>query len=301
MAYIGKSPTGTGVRQRYYFTATGGETSLSGADDNGLTLAFSDGNYVDVSLNGIALVAGTDYNTSTANTIGGLSALSASDIVEVVVYDIFTVADTVSAKDGGTFSGNVAMGGTLSVTGDVSTTGDFKPTGKEYFHVDLTTAQTGNAHDSTVTVDFGGSGTVKYDTKSNFDSANDAYLLDSSDGVYLISFSVGIRSNTITTEVIKDAAAMVRVATDGSTFTPIIGSGGHLQNDANEELGSLTFSGSFIYKATTATTKIDVQAFAHNSGSAQYIISHHVDNVTDDAPTGSGTARCTFLSIVRIA
>ena len=115
MAYIGKSPTGTGVRQRYYFTATGGETSLSGSDDNGLTLAFSDGKYVDVMLNGVTLVAGTDYNTSTANTIGGLAALSASDIVEIVVYDIFTVADTVSAKNGGTFSGNVAMNGDLTV------------------------------------------------------------------------------------------------------------------------------------------------------------------------------------------
>ena len=69
------------------------------------------------------MVAGTDYNTSTANTIGGLSALSAGDIVEVIVYDIFTVADTVSAKDGGTFSGNVAMGGTLSVTGASTLTG----------------------------------------------------------------------------------------------------------------------------------------------------------------------------------
>ena len=111
MAYIGKSPTGTGVRQRYYFTATGGETSLSGADDNGLTLSFSDGVYVDVSLNGISLVAGDDYNTSTANTIGGLTALAANDVVEIVVYDIFTVADTVSAKDGGTFSGNVSVAG----------------------------------------------------------------------------------------------------------------------------------------------------------------------------------------------
>lgn len=132
MAYIGKSPTGTGVRSRYYYTATGGETSLSGADDNSNTLVFSDGNYVDVSLNGIALVAGTDYNTSTANTIGGLSALSASDIVEVVVYDIFTVADTVSAKDGGTFSGNVAMGGTLSVTGTSTLTGAITSTNGIY-------------------------------------------------------------------------------------------------------------------------------------------------------------------------
>jgi len=115
MAYIGKSPTGTGVRQRYYFTATGGETSLSGADDNSNTLVFSDGNYVDVSLNGIALVAGTDYNTSTANTIGGLAALSASDIVEILVYDIFTVADTVSSSAGGTFSGAITANSGLNV------------------------------------------------------------------------------------------------------------------------------------------------------------------------------------------
>jgi len=111
MAYIGKSPTGTGIRQRYYFTATGGETSLSGTDDNGLTLSYTDGAYVDVLLNGIELVAGTDYNTSTANTIAGLSALAASDVVTVTVYDIFTVADTVSAKNGGTFSGNVVFNG----------------------------------------------------------------------------------------------------------------------------------------------------------------------------------------------
>jgi hypothetical protein len=112
MAYIGKSPSGTGVRQRYYFTATGGETTLGASvDDNGLTLSYSDGAYVDVLLNGIELVAGTDYNTNTANRISGLAALAASDVVTVTVYDIFTVADTVSAKDGGTFSGNVVFNG----------------------------------------------------------------------------------------------------------------------------------------------------------------------------------------------
>lgn len=108
MSYIGKSPT-QGVRQRYYFTATGGETSLSGADDNSKTLIFSDGEYIDVSLNGVALVAGTDYNTTTANTIGGLAALAASDIVEVVVYDVFSVANTFNPAVGGTFNGGVTM------------------------------------------------------------------------------------------------------------------------------------------------------------------------------------------------
>jgi hypothetical protein len=95
MSYIGQG-LGAGVRNRYYYTATGGETSLSGADDNNKTLRFNDGNYVDVMLNGITLVAGTDYNTNTADTISGLAALTASDVVEIVVYDVFSVADSVS-------------------------------------------------------------------------------------------------------------------------------------------------------------------------------------------------------------
>jgi len=102
MAYLGKTPS-QAVRSRYYFTASGGETSLSGTDDNSNTLTFTDGNYVDVSLNGVALVAGTDYNTTTANTIGGLTALVASDVVEVVVYDTFSVFS-------GEFRGDISLG-----------------------------------------------------------------------------------------------------------------------------------------------------------------------------------------------
>lgn len=105
MSYIGKSPS-VGVRNRYYFTAVGSETSLSGADDNGATLSFTDGVYVDVMLNGVTLVAGTDYNTLTANTISSLSALTAGDIVEIVVYDVFSIANTVAAT-GGTYTGAV--------------------------------------------------------------------------------------------------------------------------------------------------------------------------------------------------
>lgn len=92
MAYIGKSPTGSGVRHRYVYTATGGETSLSGADDNSKTLKFTDGEYVDVHLNGVLLVQGTDYGVGTANTISSLSALAANDVVEITVYDVYNVA-----------------------------------------------------------------------------------------------------------------------------------------------------------------------------------------------------------------
>jgi|9_EtaG_2_1085328.scaffolds.fasta_scaffold03834_4 hypothetical protein len=124
MAYIGRTTDGFGVRQRFVFTPDAGTTAISGDDDSGATLTFSDSVYMDVFLNGVLLKPGTDYNTNTANTIAGLTATVANDEVTVLVYDIFTTADMVSATSGGTFSGNVTMGGTLAVTGASTLTGN---------------------------------------------------------------------------------------------------------------------------------------------------------------------------------
>ena len=122
MPYIGKSPS-FGVRNRFVYVASSGDTSVSGADANGATLTFTDGAYVDVYLNGVLLKPTTDYNTSTANTIAGLSALNTSDEVTVVVYDVFAVADTVSATSGGTFSGGITINdGTTITTADNTNT-----------------------------------------------------------------------------------------------------------------------------------------------------------------------------------
>jgi len=123
MPYIGRTVDGFGVRNRFVYLASASDTSVSGADANGATLTFTDGAYVDVYLNGVLLKPGTDYNTTTANTIAGISAMAADDEVTVVVYDVFTVADTVSATSGGTFSGGVTVGSTLDVTGNVSLDG----------------------------------------------------------------------------------------------------------------------------------------------------------------------------------
>jgi hypothetical protein len=72
-----------------------------------------------VYLNGVLLKPDTDYVTTTANTIGSLSALSTSDILEVIVYDVFSVSDTVSATSGGTFSGNVTFNADITVGDDI--------------------------------------------------------------------------------------------------------------------------------------------------------------------------------------
>ena len=113
MPYLGPSAE-FAYYSRYTYTAAGGETSISGSDDNGQSLAFTSGVHVSVTLNGVLLVPSTDYNTGTANTIAGLAALAGGDVLEVIVYSLFSVADAVPAT-GGTFSGNVTMNGDLTV------------------------------------------------------------------------------------------------------------------------------------------------------------------------------------------
>ena len=123
MPYLGRSTDGFGVRDRFVFTASGSETSLSGSDDNSRTLKYQDGTYIDVFMNGVLLLRGTDYNTTTANTIGGLASLAANDVVEIIVYDVFSVSNTV-AQTGGTFSGEVTFNSdsTINIQGSSTIT-----------------------------------------------------------------------------------------------------------------------------------------------------------------------------------
>ena len=124
MPYLGRSTDGFGVRDRFLFTASGSETSLSGADDNGRILKFQDGTYVDVFMNGVLLFRDSDYNTTTANTIGGLASLGANDVMEIIVYDVFSVANTVS-QTGGTYTGDVTFSSNITVDGNVNDEGLF--------------------------------------------------------------------------------------------------------------------------------------------------------------------------------
>ena len=123
MPYLGREGQ-FGVRNRFQYLASAGDTSVSGADANGITMTFDDGLYIDVFLNGVKLKAGEDYNTNTANTVAGITALDANDEIEVIAYDAFTVADTVSAADGGTFSGAVTFNGDVNVGDDLSLNSD---------------------------------------------------------------------------------------------------------------------------------------------------------------------------------
>jgi hypothetical protein len=81
---------------RFRYTAAGGETSESGPDDNGVTLAYTPGKEM-VYLNGVMLVRGQDYTASNGTSITGLSpALSANDVLEIIDFQPFAVAGAIA-------------------------------------------------------------------------------------------------------------------------------------------------------------------------------------------------------------
>ena len=83
---------------RYRFTASGGETSISGIDANGATLSYIVGKE-QVYLNGVLLVRTSDYTASNGSSITSLAALAANDIVEIITFTSFEVANAVTSTD----------------------------------------------------------------------------------------------------------------------------------------------------------------------------------------------------------
>jgi hypothetical protein len=72
---------------------SGGETSLSGTDNNSLALKYTPG-YESVFINGVLQVRGSDYVATTGTTVTGLTALTASDVVMVESIIAYSVGDT---------------------------------------------------------------------------------------------------------------------------------------------------------------------------------------------------------------
>ena len=108
MPYIGKSPQ-NGVRNRFQYQATAGQTSFTGSDSNSLVLTYTDSLYLDVYQNGVLLVPGTDYAATTGTSVVLVTGASLNDVVEMVAYDVFSVNETYTKTEADTrypFKGN---------------------------------------------------------------------------------------------------------------------------------------------------------------------------------------------------
>ena len=128
MPYIGKSPQ-NGVRNRFVYQATSGQTSFSGSDADSKVLTYQDSLYLDVFQNGVLLKPGTDYTATTGTTVVLVTGASLNDVVEMVAYDVFSVANSYTQSESDTrypFKGNnsiIRMNG-QSITADITIDAD---------------------------------------------------------------------------------------------------------------------------------------------------------------------------------
>ena len=119
MPYIGQGLT-EGRRRAYNFVATGSQTTFSATYDVG---------YIDVYQNGILLNPATDYTSTTGTTVVLVTGASVNDVVEIVVYDAFSIANSYTKSESDTrypFLGNDSIirtnGQTISADITISST-----------------------------------------------------------------------------------------------------------------------------------------------------------------------------------
>lgn len=111
MAYIGKTPS-SGIRNRFIYTATAGQTTFSGTDDHSRTLSYTDAEFTDVFLNGVKLDK-SDYTATSGTSIVLDEGAAVDDTLEVLAFDTFSVFS-------GEFSQDVTVGGATTMTGDLT-------------------------------------------------------------------------------------------------------------------------------------------------------------------------------------
>jgi len=83
--------TVNGTANRFEYTATAGQTTFTGADNNSATMAY-DAGFIDVYLNGVKL-ANADFTATTGTSVVLASGASVNDILMVVAYGTFELAN----------------------------------------------------------------------------------------------------------------------------------------------------------------------------------------------------------------
>jgi hypothetical protein len=179
---------------RYRYVATGGETSISGTDADGKTLSYTVG-LEQVFLNGVNLVRGQDYTATNGTSVGSLTALVASDVVEVFAYVPFNIANaltvsTVDAKGdllvgtGADAVGRLAVGtnGQTLIADSTASTGlKYSPVVAFSVYRNGTQSVTGSTDTK---IQFN---TETFDTNNNFDSTTNYRFTPTVAGYYQVS------------------------------------------------------------------------------------------------------------------
>jgi hypothetical protein len=202
--------------------------------------------------------------------------LSVNDIVEVIVYDVFSVADTVSKADGGVFDGNVTMAGNLSVDGNLDVTGSLDMSDANLTNVgsvqldsisgdaDTNTSITFSGSD-VITVATGGSTAFTVDASQDVNLSGSLTFADNEKAIFGAgSGDLEIYSDGTYSRIMETGGLFLVVDTNGSQIS--------LTADNSKNMGTFIRDGavqlffSNAQKFSTTNTGIDVTGTATMDG-----------------------------------
>lgn len=106
--YIGNAPVPQATQTRQTLTASSGQTSFATA---GYTAGF-----VDVYMNGVRLVDGTDFTATNGSDVVLTTGAATGDIIDVLM---FTAVDLATAGGGGRYKGERGTLGPAAAAGDI--------------------------------------------------------------------------------------------------------------------------------------------------------------------------------------
>ena len=247
--YIGRAPGDSSIIvARQTHSPTGVQTDFTFA--SGYTVG-----YIDAYLNGSRLINAEDYTATDGTTVGLTSAANNGDILELVAYKAFNLANVAAS------TGNFSVGNNLTVTDDLTVSGDttsivnITGTAGTFTNLTVTDQFTGNATGTaatftkiTATDQFSGNisgiaatftgpvtigGTLTYEDATNVDS------------VGLVTARTGVRVT---------AGGMV-VTAGVSTFAAALDVNAELDVDGQTDLDNLIVAG-----VSTFSAALDINA-----------------------------------------
>ena len=107
-AYIGNAPSPQSTQTRQTFLATSGMTTFN-------TVGYTAG-FVDVYMNGVRLVDGTDFTATNGSTVVLTTGAATGDTIDIL---IFTAVDLSTAVGGGRYKGERGTLGPAAAAGDI--------------------------------------------------------------------------------------------------------------------------------------------------------------------------------------
>jgi hypothetical protein len=318
-----------GTSERFTYTVSGTPSSVSGVDDNGNTLAY-DAGFIDVYLNGVKMVNGTDVTVTSGTSVVFTTALSDGDIVDIVTYGTFNVAsinatnitsgtlDIARIADGsitnaklagsitndkldGSISNDKLVNSSITINGSAValggsvTVGETKPTISSISPDTITNAQT------SITI-----------TGSNFASVPQVEFLNPSTGIWYTADTVTFNNSTSLTvqaTLTVDAQYKIRIENpDGNSVlsaTNILTvSDAPTWNTAAGDLGTIAgdFSGTVATVSATsdsAVTYSETTSVLTNASQANCSLNSSTGVITTTDFGGSSTTATTYNFTIR--